>query len=511
MKLSFLNFLALSLLILLVSKQPTSQSVGITHDFVDALSKSILFFEGQRSGYLPADQRMTWRENSGLDDGKDLGVDLTGGYYNAGDNVKFGFPMAFTTTMLAWSVVEFGDLMPPAELRHALAAVRWGTEYILKAVAQPNRIFVQVGNPRLDHRCWERPEDMDTPRTVYAVSAPNPASDIAGEMAAALAASSLAFRSSDDEYSGTLLQNAMRVFQYATNYRGNYSDNPHVRSAACPFYCSYSGYQDELLWGAVWLRRATQNDSYLNYVLQNGPAFGAYYNIFEFGWDNKHAGFKLLLSKEFLEKGTIILQPFKELSDSFMCFLLPEAPSPYHVGYTPAGLLHKNGCCNMQSVTTFSFLLLVYAKYLEAPPSSAEPGLVTCGNATFGSDALRRLARQQIDYVLGDNPKNMSYVVGYGPNYPRRIHHRGSSLPSIKVHPQILRCTDGYPYFISTKPDPNVLVGAAVGGPGLDDAYVDDRWDPRQSEPATYYNAPLVGALAYFAAAANGDASLTRG
>jgi len=36
---------------------------------------------------------------------------MVGGYYDVGDNVKFHFPMAFTTTMLAWSVVEFGDLM----------------------------------------------------------------------------------------------------------------------------------------------------------------------------------------------------------------------------------------------------------------------------------------------------------------------------------------------------------------------------------------------------------------
>lgn len=39
------------------------------HNYRDALSKSILFFEGQRSGRLPANQRMTWRRNSGLSDG----------------------------------------------------------------------------------------------------------------------------------------------------------------------------------------------------------------------------------------------------------------------------------------------------------------------------------------------------------------------------------------------------------------------------------------------------------
>ena len=44
------------------------------HDYNQALSKSILFFEAQRSGYLPHNQRVTWRANSGLNDGKASGV-----------------------------------------------------------------------------------------------------------------------------------------------------------------------------------------------------------------------------------------------------------------------------------------------------------------------------------------------------------------------------------------------------------------------------------------------------
>lgn len=114
------------------------------HDYTDALSKSILFFEGQRSGYLPQDQRITWRGNSGLGDGWMVNTNLTGGYYDAGDNVKFGFPMAFTTTMLAWSVIEFGENMPASELRNAFFSIKWATDYLLKTVSQPNRIFVQV-------------------------------------------------------------------------------------------------------------------------------------------------------------------------------------------------------------------------------------------------------------------------------------------------------------------------------------------------------------------------------
>lgn len=70
-------------------------------------------------------------------------MDLVGGYHDAGDNVKFGFPMAFSMTMLAWSVVEFGGLMK-SELQHARDAVRWGADYLLKATAHPDTIYVQA-------------------------------------------------------------------------------------------------------------------------------------------------------------------------------------------------------------------------------------------------------------------------------------------------------------------------------------------------------------------------------
>lgn len=66
-----------------------------------------------------------------------------GGYYDAGDNVKFGFPMAFTATMLSWSLIEFGGLMK-SELPNAKDAVRWASDYLLKATSHPDTIYVQV-------------------------------------------------------------------------------------------------------------------------------------------------------------------------------------------------------------------------------------------------------------------------------------------------------------------------------------------------------------------------------
>lgn len=84
---------------------------------------------------------------------------------------------------------------------------------------------------------------MDTARTVYAVDAPNPASDVAGETAAALAASSMAFRSFDPGHSETLIRNAIKAFEFADSNRGAYSDNSNIRDGVCPFYCDFDGYQ----------------------------------------------------------------------------------------------------------------------------------------------------------------------------------------------------------------------------------------------------------------------------
>ncbi|CAN0890425.1 Endoglucanase 24 [Linum grandiflorum] len=497
----------LLLLLLLANSFPSPLSAAKTsrrrHDYADALSKSILFFQGQRSGSLPRDQRLTWRADSGLSDGRQTyGTDLTGGYYDAGDNVKFGFPMAFTTTMLSWSIIEFGDDMPPAELRNSLVAVRWASDYLLKAVSQlPNRIFVQVGDPISDHDCWERPEDMDTLRTVYAVDAPNPASDVAGETAAALAASSIAFRQSDPGYSQTLLRNAVKTFQYADTHRGAYSDNSHIRQGACPFYCDFDGYQDELLWGAAWLRKATGEETYLNYLEENTKTLGADENIDEFGWDNKHAGINVLVSKEVVQaegKNMASLQSYKSSADSFICTLIPDSPASSHVAYSPGGLIYKPGGSNLQHATTISFLLLSHANYLDRTHQS-----LNCGggdNGVVPARVLRSLAKRQVDYILGDNPRGMSYMVGYGDSFPRRIHHRGSSIPSVRVHPEAIGCGQGSVYYNSVGPNPNELTGAVVGGPREDDEYPDDRADFKRSEPTTYINAPFVGVLAYFAA-----------
>jgi hypothetical protein len=72
-------------------------------------------------------------------------VDLVGGYYDAGDHVKFGLPMAFTVTMLSWSAIEFRqEIVEAGELGHVMEAIKWGTDYFIKAHTSPNVLWAEV-------------------------------------------------------------------------------------------------------------------------------------------------------------------------------------------------------------------------------------------------------------------------------------------------------------------------------------------------------------------------------
>lgn len=53
--------------------------------------------------------------------------------------------MAFTVTMLSWSVIEFREHIAEAgELEHALEAIKWGTDYFIKAHTSPNVLWAEV-------------------------------------------------------------------------------------------------------------------------------------------------------------------------------------------------------------------------------------------------------------------------------------------------------------------------------------------------------------------------------
>ncbi|MFS1512081.1 glycoside hydrolase family 9 protein [Chengkuizengella sp. SCS-71B] len=439
------------------------------YNYAEALQKSIYFYEAQRSGELPEDNRVEWRGDSGLNDGADVGLDLTGGWYDAGDHVKFGFPMAASTTMLAWSVYEYKDgYIQAGQYEEILDNIKWATDYFIKAHTAPNELYGQIGTGGVDHAWWGPAEVMQMARPSYKIDASCPGSDLAGETAAALAASSIIFKETDPSYASTLLQHAIELYDFADQYRGKYSD---CITDAASFYNSWSGYEDEITWGAVWLYLATDDETYLNKAISSTADWGTegqtpYWGyLWTQAWDDKHYGAQILLSR-ITGDSQFITSTERNLD----YWTTGTEDTGQRITYTPGGLAWLDTWGVLRYAANASFLAFVYSDWLEASnPVKAQK--------------YRDFAESQILYMLGDNPDNRSYVIGYSNNPPEHPHHRtshGSWADSQSV-PQNHR---------------HVLYGALVGGPDQNDNYTDDIGDYVSNEVATDYNAGFTGALA---------------
>ncbi|KAK6256859.1 hypothetical protein QUC31_000318 [Theobroma cacao] len=482
---------------------------AIDKKYADALKIAMQFFDVQKSGKL-VDNKISWRGDSGLKDGSEAKLDLSKGMYDAGDHMKFGFPLAFTATVLSWAILEYGDQMEAVnQLEPAQESLKWITDYLINAHPSENVLYIQVldqgylwslaidskpqtyglvGDPEADHKCWDRPEDMTEKRPLTMVNTSVPGTEVAAETAAAMASASLVFKTADSTYSSTLLKHAKQLFTFADNHRGSYSENiPEVAT-----YYNSTGYGDELLWAASWLYHATGDQSYLRYVTgKNGEEFAEWGSPTWFSWDNKLAGTQVLLSRLsfFGAKGASQnsgLENYRKSAEDVMCGLLPKSPSATS-SRTDGGLIWVSEWNALQHPVASAFLAALYSDYML---TSRTPKL-KCGDDSFKPSDLRKFAKSQADYVLGSNPLKMSFLVGYGDKYPQYVHHRGASIPADAT----TGCKDGFKWLDSTKPNPNVAIGALLGGPFLNETYIDSRNNSMQAEPTTYNGAIIVGLL----------------
>lgn len=104
-----------------------------------------------------------------------------------------------------------------------------------------------------------------------------------------------------------------------------------------------------------------------------------------------------------------------------------------------------------------------------------------------------------MDYILGNNPQQRSYMVGFGKNFPKQPHHRGASNPVLPLS-EVVTCARTFiDFFTKDAPNPNELTGAIVGGPDKSDNFLDRRNIGNYEEPCTYINSLAIGPLARLA------------
>ncbi|PON95120.1 Glycoside hydrolase [Trema orientale] len=410
--------------------------------------------------------------------------------------------------MLSWSTVDTRD-KPEAknELSNALDAIKWGTDYLIKAHPQPNFLYGQVGDGGSDHSCWERPEDMDTSRLAYKIDEEIPGSDLAAETAAAFAAASVAFAPVDHDYAYNLQTQVKQVlhlqlFAFARDYNGLYQQSI---TGAGEFYSS-SGYQDELVWASSWLHRATSNKEYLDF-LSNQNDDGGTRTMFL--WDECALVLegKVKPADDYnYGSAATWADDMKTQAEQFICNCLQKGDN--NIKMTPGGLLWFKPWNNLQYTNTAAFIATIYSKYSGSHSSSivCSSGVVQPSDLALHDHSENHASSYflrlflPVDYILGSNPKNMSCMVGSGSNYPTQVHHRGASIVSLKRDPTHVSCKAGYNlWFNKNSSDPNVLVGAIVGGPDQNYGYTDSRSNFQVAEPTTVTTAPLFGVLARLA------------
>jgi endoglucanase len=312
-----------------------------------------------------------------------------------------------------------------------------------------------VGDGNLDHSYWGAPEALTMPRPAFAITPDKPGSDLAAEAAAALASASIIFRSTDAAYADTLLTNAQQLYTFADTYRGNYSSSIPGSSQ---FYNSWSGYQDELAWGAIWLHEAHQAKGSPNseYLAKAKAAYQGLDNSWTQSWDNKSYGVAIMLAQETNESR------YRADVETWLNNWLPGGS----ISYTDGGLAWLTQWGSLRYAANTAFLAGVYADRVHNP------------DGKYGD-----FASSQINYILGDNPREFSYMVGFGDHYPLNPHHRAASSTTTINDPS---------------PNDHILYGGLVGGlsSANDFAYEDSRSNYITNEVALDYNAAFTGALA---------------
>ncbi|KAI7839646.1 hypothetical protein COHA_006645 [Chlorella ohadii] len=509
--------LLLPLLFLLLASPQAARAAptfGPTQ-YKQALGLNFLFYEAQRSGNLPetasTGKRVTWRNDSHLSD------PVVGGWYDAGDHVKHSYTIALSTLYISWAALDFASGLEAAgQLGYAKQAAKWGATYLaachLPATKSlPERFVGLIGEPNEDHNYWGRPEEdhVGVSRTAYTWHrGKHAASDMLGmvrtlrravvcfvealqHVSAALASASMLLKKDSPALASSWLSHAQQLHTWATEKPGLFCDSlPSYQPVKQAGLVPSSRYLDKLMLSSAWMYRATGNAMHLQRAYSYWKAESYHHHMLDFDSQTPAAAAALLHIARFTAGASNL--PGKAEYESWLTsqVLLPWAwaNGTNSIIRTVKGM-HRHqyySWGNLRQTANVAFIALLRAAQLPAT-SQHRKQLVT-------------FAKSQIDYCLGKSGR--SFVVGFGTSPPVRPHHRAASC---KTTPdaQGRRVPCGWEAFWSTAPNPQVLRGALVGGPGglgaqatSDTVYQDSRQDYAQNEVALDYNAGYQGALA---------------
>lgn len=376
----------------------TAEEANTTYNYGEALQKSMFFYEVQQSGVKPDWNEVSWRADSMTNDY------VPGGWYDAGDHLKFTLTNAYSAALLGWGLLNYGDGVDKAGQRTMYENnLQFVLDYLV-GCDQGDNIVYMIGEGSFDHVWWGAAEMYmnkyelmkgETERPYYTCED----SCIQADMAAALCTGYLNFKDSKPEKAKEYLEHAIDLFDRADKLRA-IGDDPEEQ----PYY-KITTFYDDLFYAANWLYMATGDQKYLDlcktdYIPNLGKEEQSSEMKYTWGmcWDDVMQGGVLLYAINTGES---------QWKDQFTKHLeyWTTGYGGKQITYTPDGLPWLFQWGSLRHATTTAFLAYVAVDQLYQ-------------DDTAKAEKYTKFADDVMNYCFGDNSKHFSYVVGMGDDYP---------------------------------------------------------------------------------------------
>ena len=422
----------------------------ISYNYAKLLQYSLYLYDANMCGTNVGERSlMNWRDDCHTydkttyrrKDGSTVNVDVTGGYHDAGDHVKFGITEGYAAMVLEMSYYTDKKAYEAAgQSGHLKTIANHFDEYFKKCMVldksgKVEAFVVQVGEGNDDHNSYwgshEKQPKSGGRKIYFATSGSDQSTDIVALSAASLALHYLNF---GDKSS---LDSAKKLFEFAKN------NSKAVNTTAGEFYRS-SGWEDDYCLAAAILYKITGDSSYnteFNKYCNTTKGNNIYWAL---SWDNTAPAIGYFRNDTNALKASADVANNYISNEGYVC-LLDWGSARYNTALQYSGLLYDK---------------------------------------VSGTNTYRASAEAQMKFLLGNNSRKQCFVVGYNNYSPKYPHHEAASGYGFSELNQ------------GTHSMAHELTGALVGGPKTDGSYADTADDYIYNEVAIDYNATLVAAAA---------------
>ncbi|GEC02581.1 endoglucanase [Streptomyces spinoverrucosus] len=344
----------------------------------------------------------------------DYTLDVTGGWYDAGDHGKYVVNGGISTWELlstyeralhartgrpgtlrdgTLAIPESGNKVPDI-----LDEVRWELEFLLKMQVPDGRPLAGMAHHKMHDEQWTGlpllPSDDPQKRELHP-----PSTQATLNLAATAAQAARLYRPYDRAFAARALAAARKAWAAALAHPAMYADpNDGIGGGAYPD----SDATDEFYWAAAELYLTTGERQFERHILTSPVHTADIFGPLGFDWARTAAAGRLDLATvpNRLPGRDKVRRSVIKGADRYLATLKAQ---PYGMPYAPDGNLYDWGSTH-QVLNNAVIIATAYD---------------LTGAAKYRDGAL-----QSMDYVLGRNALNISYVTGYGEVSAQNQHSR---------------------------------------------------------------------------------------